>query len=400
MKKRFLALVLALIMCLSLLPGTAVLADSTPASGESVVTESQAYQAMIALKGSYPEGMSWTNANYYGWKGGIYSGGYGCMGFAFILSDAAFGDLPARKVTNVKLSDVRAGDILRVDHDVHSVIVLEVNDSSVTIAEGNYNFSIHWGRTLTKQEVESADYLLTRYPDGSTQESTPETKPEPEVKPEPDPEPEVEPEPEPEPEEEPAVTEDTAQQQAAAASTWAQAEVAEAIRSALVPSDLRSSYTSAITRNDFCRLMVALVEAESGKDIASYVSSQGKTLSAPFTDTSAQEIKAAYALGIVNGVSATRFNPSGSITRQEAAAMLERTAKVLGLSSGSGASFTDSTSIASWATGSVAFVSGLTDPATGGKVMGGVSGGRFDPAGTYTREQAIATALRLFHCAA
>ncbi len=79
--------------------------------------------------------------------------------------------------------------------------------------------------------------------------------------------------------------------------------------------------------------------------------------------------------------------------------MLERTAKVLGLTSVSGVSFNDSGSIASWATGSVAFVSGLTDPVTGGKVMGGVSGGRFDPLGTYTREQAIATALRLFHCA-
>ena len=31
------------------------------------------------------------------------------------------------------------------------------------IAEGNYNRSIHWGRTLTKSEVEQGDYLLTRY---------------------------------------------------------------------------------------------------------------------------------------------------------------------------------------------------------------------------------------------
>lgn len=92
--------------------------------------ESRAYQAMIALKGSYPEGMRWTNANYYRWNGGIYSGGYGCMGFAFILSDAAFDDLPTRKVTNVKLSDVRMGDILRIDNDVHSVIVFEVYEDS------------------------------------------------------------------------------------------------------------------------------------------------------------------------------------------------------------------------------------------------------------------------------
>lgn len=183
-------------------------------------------------------------------------------------------------------------------------------------------------------------------------------------------------------------------------SAWAQAEVTEATQAGLVPSDLLSSYTSAITREDFCRLMVKLIEAESGKDIADYVASQSKEISAPFTDTSAQEVKAAYALGIVNGVSATKFNPTGSITRQEAAAMLERTAKLLGLSSGSGLSFTDSGKIASWASGSVAFVSGLTDPTTGGAVMGGMGNGNFGPTGTYTREQAIATTLRLLHCAA
>lgn len=182
-------------------------------------------------------------------------------------------------------------------------------------------------------------------------------------------------------------------------SAWAQPEVSEATQAGLVLGDLLSSYTSAITREEFCRLMVKLIEAESGKNIADYVASQSKEISAPFTDTSAQEVKAAYALGIVNGVSATKFNPSGSITRQEAAAMLERTSKLLGItSSGSGLSFTDSGKIASWASGSVAFVSGLTDPTTGGAVMGGVGNGNFGPTGTYTREQAIATTLRLFHC--
>lgn len=182
------------------------------------------------------------------------------------------------------------------------------------------------------------------------------------------------------------------------ASEWAQAEVSEATQSGLVPSDLRSAYTSAITREEFCRLMVALVEANSGKDIASYVASQGKTMSAPFTDTSAQEVNAAYTLGIVNGTSATTFNPKGTITRQEAAAMLERTAKVLGISSnGTGMSFSDNA--ADWAKSSVSFVSGCTDPVSGSSVMGGVGNGRFDPYGTYTREQAIVTTLRLFHCA-
>lgn len=157
MKKKALSLVLALVMCLSLtLPAMAVQPD-------------EVYQSMIELKSQYPEGMPWTNENYYRWNGGIYSGGYGCAGFAFILSDAAFGDLPARVLAPFSYSDVRAGDILRINNDTHSVIVLQVYSDHVVIAEGNYNRSIHWGRSLSKERVEQADYLMTRYPESTDQ---------------------------------------------------------------------------------------------------------------------------------------------------------------------------------------------------------------------------------------
>lgn len=195
MRKRLLSLALALAMCLTLLPVSALAADggfsvkdgglwtcTVPGGGAAiryssaalgtasanaftgVPSEQQAYQSIIAMKAQYPEGMQWTNDNYYRWNGGIFSGGFGCAGFAFLLSDAAFGNLPARKLTGVTLSDVRVGDILRINQDTHSVVVLEVHDSYVVIAEGNYNRSIHWGRTLNSTAVQSADYLLTRYP--------------------------------------------------------------------------------------------------------------------------------------------------------------------------------------------------------------------------------------------
>ena len=48
---------------------------------------------MIAKKADYPEGMPWTNDDTYAWKGGIYSSGGGCTGFAFMLSDACFGNI-------------------------------------------------------------------------------------------------------------------------------------------------------------------------------------------------------------------------------------------------------------------------------------------------------------------
>lgn len=129
------------------------------------LAKNDAAAAMLALKSDYPEGTPWTNADYYEWKGGIFSGGYGCAGFAFMLSDAAFGDLPARQVYDLSDAEntVRVGDILRINGDTHSVIVIGTDANGVTIAEGNYNYSVHWGRTLSWDDVKNADYMLTRY---------------------------------------------------------------------------------------------------------------------------------------------------------------------------------------------------------------------------------------------
>ena len=161
------------------LTGVLMLVSSTPFfptfceppavfAAEQNLSPEAVYQAMIALKETYPEGMRWTNDNFYAWKGGIYSGGYGCAGFAFMLSDAAFGNLKAREYFDVNA--IRTGDILRVDNDSHSVIVLSVNSEYVTIAEGNYNSSIHWGRKITISELNyTMNYALTRYPEGESE---------------------------------------------------------------------------------------------------------------------------------------------------------------------------------------------------------------------------------------
>ncbi len=141
----------------------------------NVPTPQEAYEAMIALQSKFPEGMHWTDASSgtYTWKGGrgengeIATMGTGCVNFAFQLSDAAFGTLPARmlKENEFEFADIHVGDILRISLG-HSVIVLQVNDDSMVIAEGNYNQSIHWGRVVTKSEVEQSVHVLTRYPKG------------------------------------------------------------------------------------------------------------------------------------------------------------------------------------------------------------------------------------------
>ena len=182
-------------------------------------------------------------------------------------------------------------------------------------------------------------------------------------------------------------------------SDWAKDEVWQAQLAQLAPSNLQSKYRREITREEFCGLMVTLVEKQTGQSISDYLSAKGLAAKASFTDTTDPSVLAAYALGIVNGKSENKFSPRGSITRQEAAVMLARTARILGVTTENKGSFTDTQQFASWAADDIAFVSGLTDPITGGKVMGGMGDGTFAPAAFYSREQAILTTLRIFHCA-
>ena len=84
-------------------------------------------------------------------------------------------------------------------------------------------------------------------------------------------------------------------------SDWAEAEVNQAIAAGLVPSDLQTDYQSYCSRENFCRLVVALVEANMGKDVSQLLSDRGISVSNDvFSDTSSKEISAAYALGIVS----------------------------------------------------------------------------------------------------
>ncbi len=166
----------------------------TAADG-TVPAPAEAYAAMIALKDqdAYKEGTPWTNdepysdsKGYYHWKGGTLDGknisAVGCVAFAFILSDAAFGSLPGRMYAagGFTFADIKAGDILRVNNDAHTVIVLEVSDVGVIVAEGNistgdHQGKVHWGRAISKAEVMSnTSHYITRYPEGYIPPDDPE----------------------------------------------------------------------------------------------------------------------------------------------------------------------------------------------------------------------------------
>ncbi len=194
MQQKMLSIALALCLCLSAVPtayarnfpspqedssAEAYTAETVPYEDVKVPTQLEAYNAMIALKSTYPEGKPWTNDDTYTWKGGTAGGiasiGAGCVAFAYILSDAAFGRLPARMYATgaFSFSDVKVGDILRVNGGAHTVIVLRITDTGVEVAEGNYNSAIHWGRAMAKTDVEAAYQYITRYPENHVEPDDP-----------------------------------------------------------------------------------------------------------------------------------------------------------------------------------------------------------------------------------
>ena len=150
-------------ICLS----AVILFTVIPLAASAGLTEDEVRLSLLAKADEFYEGMPWTNDNHYIWYGlpDIIDFAGGCAAFAYILSDAAFGSLPAREVTDIDYDAIRTGDIIRLKGDSHSVVILYKYDNYVIVAEGNFNSSIHWGRTLSKAEILAADYYYTRYPE-------------------------------------------------------------------------------------------------------------------------------------------------------------------------------------------------------------------------------------------
>lgn len=132
---------------------------------ESDITEAEAQEKILALESSYPEGMKWDNSNRYASGNRI---GYGCAGFAYLVQDSVFGkNSNVTRYTDFDPDNLHIGDHIRIYNNAggeHSVIVLDVLSYGVELVEGNYNSSIHWGRTMSFENLEeNFIYQETRY---------------------------------------------------------------------------------------------------------------------------------------------------------------------------------------------------------------------------------------------
>ncbi len=178
-------------------------------------------------------------------------------------------------------------------------------------------------------------------------------------------------------------------------SNWAQEEVRRGIEVGIVPERLQSKYQTPITREEFAELIVNAVFANAKWKIGENSWTAEKlldavTLEVEFEDAKQDHVKLAFILGSINGVSDTKFAPNNLITRQEAATMLVNTShtSAFNYTPESTLGYTDFDTVADWA-----------KPAVQASWSQGVMRGEgttFNPVGNITREQAIATAIRLY----
>lgn len=70
-------------------------------------------------------------------------------GFAFILSDAAFGSTPCKM--GYDINEIRVGDILRINDNTHSVVVLAID-----------GIPLRWQREITMESYTGGGFLTVR----------------------------------------------------------------------------------------------------------------------------------------------------------------------------------------------------------------------------------------------
>ena len=135
---------------------------------EPELTEESVQAAIWALRDTYPTN-TWYGAFYRSYSDGPYGAApTACAGWATLCSDAAFGNLPWRRINDPSWEDIRSGDLIRYDNSSggHVIVVLERTDEYVKVTESGTNNKARWGGQYFRWwlEEQSGYALFTRYP--------------------------------------------------------------------------------------------------------------------------------------------------------------------------------------------------------------------------------------------
>lgn len=184
-------------------------------------------------------------------------------------------------------------------------------------------------------------------------------------------------------------------------SGWAAADIKSAIAAGLVPDgkdpqmgvSLQKDYTDPISRRDFCLLIWSLIKKDPNylQKLYQYAEVTG------FTDINNQTGPGQWVawvaqMKLIDGYPDGSFKPYNTLTRAQAAKILALTVQIVSEQKDTGAKFgfTDRAAFPGWDKGWIDFC-GVN------KIMNGKTGGKFDPNGTFTRQEAIVTMLRIYN---
>ena len=134
----------------------------------AAITEESVQATLTGLRAKYPHG-----AVYPSPYTSTSSPPYGptnknCAGWAILCSDAAFGNLPWRKVDRPSWEQIRPGDLVEMRGGGlnHGVIVLERTEDYILTTESGTNQKVYWGAQYFRWWLEDQPtyVLYTRYP--------------------------------------------------------------------------------------------------------------------------------------------------------------------------------------------------------------------------------------------
>lgn len=155
------------------------MASILPSAAQSPLNEEEIYNRIMQRKDmdGYREGTPWDNTHIYyntveynGAPAGAYKG-KGCFGFMLDMMEYASNyEYPIRVIqgTYDNLPEIHIGDGVRINNGGHSVVVIGKSEDGhvVTVVEGNYNYSVHWGRVIDLADPNVGfTYLATFWPE-------------------------------------------------------------------------------------------------------------------------------------------------------------------------------------------------------------------------------------------
>ena len=180
-------------------------------------------------------------------------------------------------------------------------------------------------------------------------------------------------------------------------SAWATESIERAFQWNLLEPDKVYDYKGEISREVFCELIFNLLVQTPYFYKWYNAQTNGETqplppfAKKPFTDTENGAVYILYNHNVVYGKTETAFAPADSLTREEAATILDRLLALVTTEQAEVVQvvYADAGQISDWATSPVQTISNLG-------YMQGVGNNRFAPQDTYTTEQAIVTVVRVF----